>query len=122
MKKKRVHIKKIFFVLTFSAFQTLNDTDVADRFVLNDTRRILTSGCWRWCRHPHLLAEIFMVIGWSLPAGINHFIPWLYTFYIIGMAMYKARHLDRTLQNQCIEGTYEHYIKHVKYKLIPFVY
>ncbi|CAF3564179.1 unnamed protein product [Rotaria sp. Silwood1] len=105
-----------------TAFQTMNNTNLVDSVMVNDTQRILTSGCWRWCRHPHLLAEIFMVIGWSLPAGINHLAPWLYTFYIIGMAIYKAHYFDRALQNTCTEGAYEHYIAHVKYTLIPFVY
>ncbi|CAF0766747.1 unnamed protein product [Rotaria sordida] len=105
-----------------TAFQTMNNTNLVDSVMVNNTQRILTSGCWRWCRHPHLLAEIFMVIGWSLPAGTNHLAPWLYTFYIIGMAIYKAHYFDRALQNTCTEGAYEHYITHVKYTLIPFVY
>ncbi|CAF0929920.1 unnamed protein product [Rotaria sordida] len=110
------------FPLTFSAFQTMNNTNLVDSVMVNNTQRILTSGCWRWCRHPHLLAEILMVIGWSLPAGTNHLAPWLYTFYIIGMAIYKAHYFDRALQNTCTDGAYEHYITHVKYTLIPFVY
>lgn len=83
---------------------------------------ILTSGCWQWCRHPHLLAEILMVIGWTIPAGINHLAPWLYTFYISGMTIYKAHYFDRALRNTCTEDVYEHYIAKVKYALIPFVY
>ncbi|CAF2060569.1 unnamed protein product [Rotaria magnacalcarata] len=105
-----------------SAFQAMDNTHLVDCVTVNDTQRILTDGCWRWCRHPHLLAELFMVIGWSLPAGVNHLSPWLYAFYIIGMAIYKAHYFDRALQNTCTEGAYERYIAHVKYTLIPFVY
>ncbi|CAF5124355.1 unnamed protein product [Rotaria magnacalcarata] len=100
----------------------MDNTHLVDCVTVNDTQRILTGGCWRWCRHPHLLAELFMVIGWSLPAGVNHLSPWLYAFYIIGMAIYKAHYFDRALQNTCTEGAYERYIAHVKYTLIPFVY
>lgn len=105
-----------------SEFQTMNYTHTVESIAVNDTQRILTSGCWRWCRHPHLLAEIFMVLGWSLPAGIHHLIPWIYAFYIIGMSIYKAHYFDRILQKTCAQGAFEHYIAHVKYALIPFIY
>ncbi len=108
--------------MIFSAFQALNNSNVVDSVTVNDTQRILTSGCWRWCRNPHLLAEIFMVIGWTLPSGMHHLAPWLYTFYIIGMAIYKAHYFDGILRNTCTEGAYEHYTTHVKYTLVPFVY
>lgn len=90
--------------------------------IVNDTQRILTSGCWGLCRNPHLLAEIFMVIGWTLPAGIHHLAPWVYALYIFCMALYKAQYFDRILRNTCTEDAYEHYRTHVKYTLIPFIY
>ncbi|CAF1060837.1 unnamed protein product [Adineta steineri] len=104
------------------AFLALNNSNIDDSVMVNDSQRILTSGCWRWCRNPHLLAEILMVIGWTLPADIKCIAPWIYTFYIIGMTIYKAHYFDRTLRNTCTTGAYEHYIEHVKYTLIPFIY
>ena len=105
-----------------SAFQTSNNIQGIESITVNSTQRILTSGCWRWCRNPHLFAEILMVIGWSLPAGTRHIAPWFYTFYIIGMAVYKAHYFDRVLRSTCNEGAYEHYIRQIKYTLVPFVY
>lgn len=110
------------FELYSSAFQTLNNSNLVDSITINETQRILTSGCWKWCRNPHLLAEIFMVIGWTLPAGIRHLAPWVYTFYIIGMSFYKAQYFDRILRNTCTQGAYEDYTTHVKYTLIPLIY
>ena len=89
---------------------------------MNETQRILTSGCWKWCRNPHLLAEIFMVIGWCLPSGCQHFQPWLYAFYIVTMSIYKANYFDRVLRTTAHPDAYRAYTKSVQYNLIPFVY
>ncbi|CAF0809506.1 unnamed protein product [Adineta ricciae] len=104
------------------AFQAMNSPTQFDSVMMNNTQRILTSGCWRWCRNPHLLAEIFMVIGWTLPAGIYHPAPWLYAVYIIGMAIYKAHYFDRTLRKTCSDEAYKEYVANVKYTLVPYVY
>ena len=50
----------------------MSNSNTVDSITVNDTQRILTSGCWGWCRNPHLLAEILMVISWTIPAGIRH--------------------------------------------------
>lgn len=100
----------------------MHPSSTVDAVTVNDRQRILTSGCWRWCRNPHLLAEILMVIGWSLPAGVRHLAPWLYAVYIIGMSVHKARYFDRALRATCTDDAYEDYSAHVKYTLLPFVY
>lgn len=109
-----VFINKQNIIFSFSTFQ--------NAVTVNDNQRILTSGCWRWCRNPHLLAEIGMALGWSLPGGITHFIPWIYAFYIIGMSIYKAQYFDRLLRQSCSDTAYNDYVTQVKYTLVPYVY
>lgn len=63
-----------------------------------------------------------MVIGWTLPSGVRHLAPWLYAFYIVGMAVHKADYFDRTLRQTCTAAAYEQHIGQVKYTLVPWVY
>jgi protein-S-isoprenylcysteine O-methyltransferase Ste14 len=105
-----------------SSFQRQHRSTAGDSVLMNNCELILTSGCWHWCRNPHLFAEIVMTIGWSLPAGMRHLSPWLYALYIIIMSIYKARYFDRALRTIYPPDTYDDYTQNVKYKLIPFVY
>lgn len=97
-------------------------SNVDDSLMIDKHQRLLVTGCWQLCRNPQLLAEIFMVIGWSLPAGFRHWPPWLYTFYIVGMSIYKSHHFNGILRNSCPAETYHAYTSRVKYNLIPWIY
>ena len=63
-----------------------------------------------------------MAVGWSLPAGMRHFAPWLYSIYIIGMSLYKAHYFDRTLRATFTRDAYDDYTASVPYTLVPLVY
>ncbi|PHH56842.1 delta(24(24(1)))-sterol reductase [Coxiella burnetii] len=82
---------------------------------------LLTDGWWRYARKIHYTADIVMALSWGLICGFNHFLPYFYVIFFVGMIAHRARR-DINRCRQKYGEDWDHYCKKVPWLFIPFIF
>jgi 7-dehydrocholesterol reductase len=82
---------------------------------------LLASGYWGVARHFHYVPEILLALAWSLPAGLEHFVPYFYVTFLTILLLDRAVRDDKRCRRK-YGAAWEEYCRRVPYKVVPFVY
>src|SRR5262249_35243423 len=52
--------------------------------------KLLIDGWWRYARKIHYTADIVMALSWGLICGFDHFLPYFYATFFVGMILHRA--------------------------------
>jgi delta24(24(1))-sterol reductase len=82
---------------------------------------MLTDGWWKYARKIHYTMDVIMALCWGLSCGFNHFLPYFYVCFFLGMIL----HRNQRDVHQCKKkygADWDTYVKIVPYAFIPGVY
>lgn len=83
--------------------------------------RLLTSGWWGVSRHLNYVFEISLAFLWSVPAGFENMLPFLYVTFLIILLTDRA-YRDEIRCSQKYGKYYKLYCTAVPWKMIPGIY
>lgn len=82
---------------------------------------LLASGWWGLARHFHYVPEITLALAWSLPAGFQHFVPYVYVTFLTILLTDRATRDDKRCRKKY--GAYwDEYCRRVPAKILPGLY
>jgi 7-dehydrocholesterol reductase len=82
---------------------------------------LLASGYWGVARHFHYVPEILLALAWSLPAGVDYFVPYFYVVFLTILLLDRSVRDDKRCRLK-YGGAWEEYCARVPYKVIPGVF
>jgi 7-dehydrocholesterol reductase len=85
------------------------------------TNLLLASGYWGIARHFHYVPEIMLALAWTLPAGVEHALPYFYVFFLTILLVDRARRDDGRCRKKYGED-WEEYCRRVRWKILPGIY
>ena len=83
--------------------------------------KLLLDGWWRYARKIHYTCDIVMALCWGLCCGFQHFLPYFYFVFFLGMILHRAARDD----HKCSEKYGEDWVKYIQtvpHLFIPGVY
>jgi len=83
--------------------------------------KLMISGWWGMSRHINYLGDWIMSIGWCLPCGFGHIVPWFYCIYFAILLVHRERR-DEACCIMKYGKDWDKYCAQVPYRIIPFVY
>nr|XP_006815794.1 PREDICTED: lamin-B receptor-like [Saccoglossus kowalevskii] len=87
----------------------------------NAGTRLLVSGWWGCVRHPNYLGDILLTIGFVLPCGCAHFLPWILPVTcIVEQVVREIRDSEKCRKKY--GSSWNEYCEKVKYRLVPYIY
>lgn len=82
---------------------------------------LLVSGYWGVSRHFHYVPEILLAAAWTVPAGVQHVLPWAYVLFLTALLVDRAGRDDRRCAAKY--GAYwDEYRRRVPYRIVPGLY
>jgi 7-dehydrocholesterol reductase len=82
---------------------------------------LLASGWWGAARHFNYLPELTLALAWSLPAGFDHFLPYVYVVFLTILLVDRARRDDARCHKK-YGASWEAYRRRVPWQIVPGVY
>jgi len=82
---------------------------------------LLTSGWWGIARHINYLGDLMMALAWCLPCLFEHPLPYFYFVYFFILLWHRERRDHAT----CLAkygADWENYCRHVRWRIVPYVY
>ncbi|HEX8820875.1 MAG TPA: isoprenylcysteine carboxylmethyltransferase family protein [Archangium sp.] len=100
------------------AYSTNPHLETTVRVQKDRSHRVITTGPYRFVRHPMYLGLILMLVAWPLVFGS----AWAYGPALVALIAYIVRTSfeDRTLQHE-LPG-YAEYTRSTRYRLVPFIW
>lgn len=83
--------------------------------------KLLVDGWWRYARKIHYAADIVMALSWGLICGFQHFLPYFYCVFFVGMIAHRAIRDVHRCRNKYGED-WDRYCQKVPWLFIPFVF
>jgi len=83
--------------------------------------KLMISGWWGMSRHVNYLGDWIMSIGWCLPSGFGHIVPWFYCIYFAILLVHRERR-DEACCKIKYGKDWDKYCAIVPYRIIPYVY
>ncbi len=111
----------VFLVATFLVTWVMAENTYASRYVRiqkDREHRVISTGPYRYVRHPMYVGVILFVM--SIPLMLGSFWALIPGVLIVGLFFVRTALEDRTLQNG-LPG-YKEYAEQVRYRLIPAVW
>ncbi|KAK3612635.1 hypothetical protein CHS0354_042149 [Potamilus streckersoni] len=84
-------------------------------------KALLVGGWWGLCRHPNYLGDIIISISYALPTGLNHFLPYMGSLFLILLLIDRERR-DYAECKQKYGADWGRYCARVKYRIVPYIY
>jgi 7-dehydrocholesterol reductase len=82
---------------------------------------LLVSGYWRIARHFHYVPEIALAVAWTLPAGLDHLLPWVYVLFLTVLLLHRAGRDDRRCHAK-YGRHWDEYCSRVRWRVLPGIY
>jgi len=79
---------------------------------------LLASGWWGLARHFNYLPEITLALAWSLPAGFDHFVPYVYVVFLTILLVDRAVRDDARCRKK-YGASWEEYCRRVPWRIVP---
>lgn len=83
--------------------------------------RLLVSGFWGIGRKLNYSGEFLMYLSWTSLAGLASPVPYLLPAWLLALMLHRARRDDRRCRAK-YGPLWEEYCRHVRFRMIPFVY
>jgi 7-dehydrocholesterol reductase len=81
---------------------------------------LLASGWWGLSRHFHYVPEWLAAVLWTLPVGLNDFLPWFYVLFLAILLTHRAFRDDERCARKYGKD-WDEYRRVVPWKIIPGV-
>jgi len=82
---------------------------------------LLVSGWWGVARHPNYVTEILLAVMWTVPAGVQHWLPYFYVIYL-SILLWDRAYRDEQKCTSKYGGYWKQYCEKVPHSMIPFIY
>lgn len=82
---------------------------------------LLASGWWGIARHVHYSPEFLIALSWSLPAGFNHALPYVYLVFLAVLLIDRAGRDDQRCREK-YGRFWDEYCVRVRWKILPHIY
>lgn len=82
---------------------------------------LLASGWWGLSRHFHYVPEILLAFCWTIPAGFENTLPYLYVIFLTVLLVHRSFRDERKCRGKYKEY-WQRYCLKVKYRIIPYVF
>jgi len=83
--------------------------------------RLLVDGWWRYARKIHYTADVGMALSWGLICGLDHFLPYFYVCFFVGMILHRASR-DVARCREKYGADWDRYTREVPWLFIPRVF
>ncbi|NUP05961.1 MAG: delta(24(24(1)))-sterol reductase [Polyangiaceae bacterium] len=83
--------------------------------------KLLVDGWYRYARKIHYTADVVMALSWGLICGFDHFLPYFYFVFFVGMITHRYLRDMKRMREKYGED-FEIYRRRVKYAFIPGVF
>jgi len=83
--------------------------------------KLLTDGWWRYARKIHYSCDVVMALSWGLVCGTEHFLPYFYVTFFVGMIGHRA-HRDIQRCRAKYGDDWDRYCAEVPHLFIPGVF
>lgn len=85
------------------------------------TNLLLVSGYWGVARHFHYVPELALALAWTLPAGLDHAIPYFYFVFLTILLVDRASRDDARCRAK-YGAAWEEYCRLVPAKIVPGIW
>jgi len=82
---------------------------------------LLASGWWGLARHFHYVPELLAAVLWTLPAGFEHPLPWLYVLFLTGLLIHRTYRQDAACARK-YGNAWERYRRQVRWRMVPGIF
>lgn len=82
---------------------------------------LLTSGWWGLSRHFHYVPEILLAFCWTVPAGFENLLPYMYIIFLTVLLVHRSFRDEKKCSTKYGEYWQKYCLK-VKYRIIPYVF
>jgi 7-dehydrocholesterol reductase len=82
---------------------------------------LLASGWWGVARHFSYSAELAVAVLWTVPAGFNHVMPWLYPIFLTILLVHRTKRDDARCREK-YGGAWREYCRLVPWRILPGIY
>jgi 7-dehydrocholesterol reductase len=82
---------------------------------------LLLSGWWGVARHANYVAELGAAVAWTIPAGLEHSLPWFYPLFL-GALLFDRIGRDELRCRGKYGDSWASYCRRVPWRMLPGIY